>query len=190
MPRATAFHRADVKRRKALYELSLEPDVIDKIKAILKFEGVAVADVEQLVTKIEQTFRTYNVTMLADYQENPARIVAALKQGLRLAEQMREWLSTLPESVRFDLKTPELETLPLRIKKRLAYWHEHKHAGRIAHGATALSLRQSLMSIVAEDIRDKHKRDRAVADILTPAAIKFPNEKKNRGRFTGTKRPK
>jgi len=195
MPRATAFHRADVKRRQALYELSLKRDVIEKIKSALRFEGVAAANAEQLVSEIEQAFRTYNVTMLADYQENPARIITALKRGLRVAErqleeQMQDWLKTLPESLRLELKTTGLETLPIRIKDRLAYWQAHKRAGRIGHGATALSLRQSLMSILAKDIRNQHKRDRAVATVLTAVGIEFPNEKKNRGRFTGTKRPK
>jgi hypothetical protein len=191
VPRAKPFTRADVKSREALYEaISLDPAVIEKIKAILKFEGVAAANGERLVSEIEQAIRTYKLTARADYQESPAHIVAALKPGLPLAKRLREWLNTLPQWLRFDLKFPELEELLVRIKAQSDYWQAKVRAGPIGHGPAALSLRQSLCIILAKDIKNERKMRRAMADILKAAGIKFPDEKKNPRRFTGTARPK
>jgi hypothetical protein len=191
LPRAKPFSRADVESRKVLYKaFSLDPAVIEKIKAILKFEGVAAANVERLVSEIGQAIRTYKATGHANRQESPARIVAALKPGLPLAKGLRVWLSTLPPWLRFDLKIPELEELFDRIKKLSDDWQRKARAGPVGHGYAALSLRDSLRSILANDIKNEPERRRAVANILRAEGIRFPDEKKNRRKFTGVGRPK
>ena len=195
MPRAKPFTRADVKSRDALYKaISLDPAIIEKIKAILKSEALGAANVARLVSEIEQAIRTYRLTELADYQEGPAHIVAALNPGLPVAKQLRIWLDTLPQAVRMSLKVPAVESqlneLIARIDERVEHWQAKVRAGPIGHRAAGLSLRQSLCAILAKDIDNERKKRRAMANILRAAGIKFPDEKKNRRKFTGMRRPK
>jgi hypothetical protein len=185
MPRAQPFTRTDLDARAREKANTLDPDLIEKIKLILKSDNATAANVERLASEVAQTIQTYNLTVLADHQESPARIVAALKPGLPLAKGLREWLEMLPQSVRFELKTPEAEALFGRIKEQLAKWQAKVRAGPIGRGA-ARNIRQSLSSILAKDIANERKRRKIAAHILAEASIDFPNEKKNRKKFIGS----
>lgn len=131
MPRAQPFTRTDLDARAREKANTLDPDLIEKIKLILKSDNATAANVERLASEVAQTIQTYNLTVLADHQESPARIVAALKPGLPLAKGLREWLEMLRQSVRFELKTPEAEALFGRIKEQLAKWQAKVRAGPI-----------------------------------------------------------
>ena len=185
MPRAKAFTRSHVKARA---QVSLDLKVIDQIKTTLKSAGIEPAKLEQVACRIVLAIQTYKLRVLAESQESPARMVAALKPGLQPAKQLRQWLDTLPQSLHFDLKVSGMEGLRARIEERLKYWEAKVRAHRPAgKGAAGLDLRQNLDSLLADHIGNEHKRRQAVADILAAASIKFPSEQKNRKKFTGRK---
>jgi hypothetical protein len=187
MPRAKAFTRSDVKARA---QVTLDPDLIRKIEKNLEHAGIKPPKLNRVACEIEQAIRTHKLRICADDQERPARIVAILKPGLRLTKERRQqWLDKLPQSLRLDLGVPGPEGLTARIKKRLDYWQAKVRPQRpFGKGQARLDLRQTLLDFLAGHIDNEHKRRQPVADILTEAGVKFPNEKKNRGKFTGIRR--
>jgi hypothetical protein len=183
MPRAKAFTRSHVGARA---QVGLDPKVIDKTKTTLRSAGIEPEQMERVVCRLVQAIQAYKLRVLADSQESPARIVAALRPGLQPAKRLSKWLGTLPQSLRFDLKVPGMEGLPDRIEELVKYWgakvRAHRPAGEAAAG---FDLRKMLDGSLADHIDNERKRRRVVADILRDASIKFPNEKKNRKKFTG-----
>jgi hypothetical protein len=161
----------------------------------------------KLKRQLISTMRHYRQGILADEQERPARIVAALKPGLKPAENLSTWLNSLPVGVLIELRAgniqTSLEALIPRIKNRVAYWQRRVAAHRpTGEDARNRELRWSLTYIItahwpdAPDATDQQKRTnqrerhRWVAFACREIGAKYPNEKKNRRRFIGEHKPR
>ena len=151
----------------------------------------------------------YLATVIANKQERPARKVASLKQGAARAKKLLEWLKSLPPSLRLELRAEGIEgllndlavlldALGSNAKKQSAYWQGHVESHRPTGAANAsLSLRQSLMDLVTrfspgdpsdsdrQKRKNRHNWDRWVATAAKAIGARYPDEKKNRRRFTG-----
>jgi hypothetical protein len=160
----------------------------------------------KLKRQLISTIRHYRQRVLADKQERPARIVAALKPGLKPARDLLAWLNSLPVSVLIELRAggiqTSLEVLIPRIKSRAAYWQRHVAAHRpTGEDARNRELRWSLIDIITAHWPDapdatnqqkrtnKRERHRWVAFACSEIGAKYPNEKKNRRRFIGEHKP-
>jgi hypothetical protein len=164
--------------------------------------GVSEAAREVAERQVRQAIQACNARLIADSQERPAKIVAALKPGLKSANELRKWLDSLPQGVRLELRVGGLEDLLVelleRIENRMGYWRKHVDAHRPAgEGDARLFLRRCLIEILQEHLPDRldatndqkraneRRRLLRVAKALADAAIKFPNQRKNRKKFTG-----
>jgi hypothetical protein len=214
--RAKAINRSGVERRPE--EFQVDPELIKKLvqkAAALTLLGITFSDRAERVRRLEDgiaaerfkdelisTIQHYRQRALADNQERPARMAAALKPGLKLARELLEWLNSLPMGVLIELQAggikTSLEAFIPRTENRVAYWQRHVAANRPAgKGAASLDLRKSLTDIITAHQPDppnatgeqkrynEQKRDRWVAFACTQVGARFPNEKKNRGRFRG-----
>jgi hypothetical protein len=151
--------------------------------------GMPEADAKEVERQVVWAFKAYNAQLTVETQERPAKIVAVLRRGLRPTKELLKWLDSLSSSVRLPLQMGDLEyqlaELHKRIKKRVEYERGHTTAGRPKSSAP-VSLRQKLLSIVADTNRVAERTSRAlVAAALADAGLEFPKEKKNRNRFTG-----
>jgi hypothetical protein len=216
MPRARAFTRADVERRARKIKIGpkgtkkqprrivqageIAPGFTERLAAFATGK-VPEASRQRFQEEITEAIKVYRARRIADQQENPARIIAALKPGKRAARVMLKWLRSLPQSVRLPLRKGATETwLTEWIASIDASLTDLQKKRRHRGGNAGIDLRRNLIAICAEHLPDAHdatdpqrqakakKRERLVADILSFAAIKFPNEKKNRKRFTGANR--
>jgi hypothetical protein len=164
---------------------------------------------EQLAHELEYAIKAYRAKVMAFKQERPAKIVATLKKGLKWTKKLSEWLAQLPASVRLELiaggveGTLEdlailLEALASNTKSRIARREKHIRAHRPAgEGAASLSLRRSLIDLIARYCPDastsngrqkrvgERKRRSWVALAVERIGARYPNEKNERGRFTG-----
>jgi hypothetical protein len=191
MPRADPFSRADVEQRSKASEIA--PALI--MKLVLK-AAAKKRPKPELIRQLISTIRYYRQRVLADEQERPARIVAALKPGLKPARELLAWLNSLPVGVLIELRAGALlSTLP-RIENRIAYWQRrvavHRPAGEDARNR---ELRRSLTDIITAhwpdepDATDRQKRTnererrRWVAFACREIGARYPYEKKNRRRF-------
>src|SRR5262249_14927540 len=178
----------------------VNPALIDKL---VRRVGVADrAQQEQLRYKLRCTIPAYRARILAGQEERPARQVAALNPGLKLARDGLAWLDSLPMGVLTgsqagDTKTC-LEALVARIENRVAYWQRHVKTHRPAgEGAVGLDLRRSLTAIITAhwpdppDATEQQKRFKEqrrrdwVAFACDEIDAKYPHQKKHRRRFVG-----
>jgi hypothetical protein len=198
MPRAGRFSRSDVEQRPE----AVQDDPV-LIERLVQEAGIAdPAERECCQHELAWTIRHYRERVLADEQERPARIVAALKPGLKPAGSLSAWLNSLPVGVLIELRAgniqTSLEALIPRIENRVAYWQRRVAAHRPAgEGARNRELRRSLTDIITAhwpdppDATDRQKRinrlkrDRWVAFACREIGARYPNEKKNRRRFIG-----
>jgi hypothetical protein len=205
VPRAKRFSRFHVEQR--WNELQVDPVLIETL-----VQKAAVADQaqkERFEYKLNWTIRAYRARVLADKQERPAQIVAALKPGLKPATSLLGWLNLLPQNVRLDLRAGGMESLlrdlasvtealMSRTKNRVAYWQGHVEAHRPAgEGSASLDLRRSLTEIIATHSPDapaatdrqkranERKRRSWVAFAANKIGARYPHEKTHRRRFTG-----
>jgi hypothetical protein len=196
MPRATPFSHLEAQQRSQ--ERLVAPALIEKL---VEIAGAASKDTkEKLRYKLDCTIRAYRARRLGDKQESPARIVAALKPGVKAAKELRAWLDSLPVGVLIELQAGGLEEHLHRIINRANYWQRHVEAGRpTGEDAANLDLRWSLKDIYSEHCRlslRRHKnpkeRKRHLDDLVARASkmigARYPNERKHRGRFTGQKK--
>src|SRR5262249_47122832 len=150
MPRAKPFSRLDVEQRSKKTEVN--PALIDKLVRRVGVSGRA--QKEKPRYKVRWTIPAYRARILAGQEERPARQVAALNPGLKLARDGLAWLDSLPMGVLTgsqagDTKTC-LEALVARIENRVAYWQRHVKTHRPAgEGAVGLGLRRALTAIHA-----------------------------------------
>jgi hypothetical protein len=203
MPRAKAFSRSKVEQRwpKDPKEPPVDPALIEKLVALTGvIDPVERAQVE---SKLSCTIKLNRDRVLADQQERPAQIVAALKPVLRSARDLSARLNSLPVGLRLELQAgglgEQLEALISKADDRLAYWRQHVAAHRpTGEGATSLDLRQSLTDIFAAHCLGLPPEDRAkerkLRDLVAYACqemdVRFPDETKHRRRFMGEqKRP-
>jgi hypothetical protein len=167
----------------------IDPALITKL--ILKAPVADKAEEKCLAPKLIWTIRHYRARVLADKQERPARIAAALKPGLKPARDLLRWLNSLPPGLRFELQAGGmeelLEALISKTKHRLAYWQRHVETHRPSgKGAASLDLRRSLIDIIAaHSSADERKQRNWVAFACGEIGARYPLEKKNRQRFTG-----
>jgi hypothetical protein len=196
MPRAKPINRSEVERREK--ETLVDPELIEKLADLA---GAASKDTkEKLRYKLNCTVSAFFARRLADKQESPARIVAALKPGLNPARKLLAWLKSLPVSVLIELQAGGLEAFVHRLEKQAAYWQRHVEAHRpTGEDAASLALRWFLKDIYNEHCLSlRHKknpkeRKRHLDDLVARASkmigARYPNERKNRGRFTGEQKP-
>jgi hypothetical protein len=197
MPRADRFSRSDVEQRPKASEI--DPALITKL--VLKAAEKKRPE-RELIQQLISTIRHYRQRGLADKQERAARIVAALKPGLKPARNLSTWLNSLPVGLLIELQAggirTSLEALVSRIEHRAAYWQRRVAAHRpTGEDARNRDLRWSLTDIITEhwpdapDATDRQKRTnkrerhRWVAFACREIGANYPNEKKNRRRFIG-----
>jgi hypothetical protein len=192
MPRAGRFSRSDVEQRPE----AVQDDPV-LIERLVQKAGIAdPAERERCQHELTWTIRHYRERVLADKQERPARIVAALRPGLKPARDLLTWLKSLPFGLRSELQAggmeKSLEGLVSKTNHRLAYWQRHVEAHRPSgEGAARLDLRQSLIAIIAAHSSVNERKQRNwVAFACGEIDAKYPNEKKNRRRFIGEHKPK
>jgi len=202
MSRATPFNRLDVERRSN--ETLVEPALIERL---VKAARITDRDERgQFEYKLNCTIQAYRARVLADKQERPAKIVAALEPGLKSAKECLAWFDALPVGVLSaqqagDIRT-SLDAIISTIENRLVYWQQHVAANRPAgEGAASLDLRRSLTDIITAhwpDVPDAtqqqkrfNERERRgwVAFACSEIGAKYPDEKKNRRRFIGERKP-
>jgi hypothetical protein len=203
MARAKAFSRLEVERREKEAEVEkaeVDPAVIDKL---VRRVGVTdKAKLEQLRYKLRCTIEAYRARVRADKQEHPARMVAALKPGLKTAKDLLEWLNSLPVGVLTALQAgsiqTSLEAIIPTIENRVDYWPRHVAAHRPdGAGDASLDLRRSLTDIITahrpdppnateQQKRFKEQRRRDwVAFACHEIGARFPHQKKRRRQFIG-----
>jgi hypothetical protein len=192
VPRAKPFTQSDVDLRGTKLCTAPIKRLVDRIKE-KKPQGF---DTEKLSAQISASLAAYDAYLVVTDQERPANIIAALSGGEKLAIELRNWLRSLPQSVRFQLKMPNAESVLLElwgyIDVQKDYWRRHVIARRPNENERRLALRQNLLAIVAEHLPNAPELEQRhlVADLLTERGIPFPAEKKNRRRFTGRSRQK
>ena len=191
MPRATPFSRLEVQQRSQ--ERLVNPALIEKL---VEIAGAASKDTkEKLRCKLSCAVSAFFARRLADKQESPARIVAALKPGVKAVKNLLAWLDSLPVGVLIELQAGGLEEHLHRIINRANYWQRHVEAHRpTGEGAANLVLRWSLKDTYNEhclSLRHKNAKERKqhLDDLVARASkmigARYPNERKHRGRFTG-----
>jgi hypothetical protein len=81
-----------------------------------------------------------------------------------------------------------LEALISKTNDRLAYWRRHVEAHRpTGEGTRSLDLRRSLLDIIAKySSANERRRRNWAAFACRELGARYPDEKKNRGRFTGS----
>jgi hypothetical protein len=192
MSRAKAISRSEVQQRSQ--GRLVDPALIEEL---VEIAGAASKDTkEKLRYKLNCTVSAFFARRLADKQESPARIAAALKPGLNPARKLLAWLKSLPVSVLIELQAGGLESFVHRLEKQAVYWQRHRPTGE---DAASLALRWSLKDIYNEHCLSlRHKknpkeRKRHLDDLVARASkmigARYPNERKNRGRFTGEQKP-
>jgi hypothetical protein len=190
MPRAKAINRSEVERRPK--ETLVDPKLIQKL---VDLAGAASPESRaELGYKLKSTVSAYRARRLADKQESPARMVAALKPGLKLSKDLLAWLKSLPVGILIELQAGCLEEYLYRIIDRANYWQQHVKAHRPdGEDAASLDLRRSLKDIFTAHCPDLllegRAKERKLRDLVAYACqeigARFPDEKKNRQRFTG-----
>ena len=83
-----------------------------------------------------------------------------------------------------DNVEPQLAELAGRVERELAKLRRPSTPNRLANPASD-QLREGLLELFAPFTPDDAELDRRVAEVLQLLCIRFPNEKKNRGRFRG-----
>jgi hypothetical protein len=188
VPRAKRFNRSEVDLRPK--KLQVDPVLIETLiqKAVITDQ----AQRKDFEYELTCAITSYRGRVLADSEERPARIVAALKPGLKPATSVLKWLNSLPQSVRHELRAGGieglLEALISRTKNRVAHWQAHVAAHRpVGQGAASSDLLQSLTQIIATHRPDMPERYQLtwIAFAARKIGARFPDEKKNRRRFTG-----
>jgi hypothetical protein len=204
VPRATPFTHSDVQNRsETRWAPSLAQEEAERdariIDALARKASIPETTRERFCCEVREAIWLYREKVLAQRQERPARIVAALRQGLSRTKKLSEWLKSLSQGVRLELHAGNaerllgdlanlLEALSTNIKGRSAYWRKHVETNRPAgQGSASLALRQSLMHFVTKHSPETSQRQirSCVAYALNAIGAKYPNEKKNRQRFTG-----
>jgi hypothetical protein len=191
MPRATPFSHLEVQQRSQ--ERLVDPALIEKL---VEIAGAASKGTkEKLRYKLNCTVSAFLARRLGDKQESPARIVAALKPGLKPATKLLAWLKSLPVGVLIELQAGGLEEHLHRIINRADYWQRHVEAHRpTGEDAASLVLRWSLLDIYNEHCLSLHhkkpkEQKRHLDDLVARASkmigARFPNVRKHRGRFRG-----
>ena len=215
MPRAEQYTRSDVEKRKP--EGRVDPVLVETLvgklpipKSVQSDPAKAALWKEGFIYQLHQLLWHYRVSVLAHRQELPARMVASLNQGLVRGKKLRDWLNSVPDGLRFELRAGGLEgflddfavlvdELVSHAEARSAYWQGHVEPNRpVGEGEMGRWLRQWLAEIIAThwpdspDVTAKGKRvndgkrRRWVADAARLIGARYPDEKKNPGRFAGT----
>jgi hypothetical protein len=199
MPRAKAFNRSEVERRSKVIGPSprvLTSSLVDStlIEKLVDLAGVGSRDSKAaLKHKLAYTIEAYRARVLANQQESPARILAALKPGVKPVRKLLAWLKLLPAGVLIELQAGGLEEHLQRIIDRANYWRRRAETHRPAGEADAgLALRRSLIDIFTAHCPDvpEQKRRGWVAFACRELGAPYPNEKKYRQRFRGEHRQK
>lgn len=150
------------------------------------------AERAQVKRKLHGAIAAYRARVLGDKQESPARILAALKPGVKLARQLLAWMDTLSAGMLIELQAGGIKEFCERVINCEAYWQQHAGAGPVGAAGASLALRRALSDIITShrpDIPEVNRR-KWVADACIKIDADFPNEKKNRRRFVGEqKRP-
>jgi hypothetical protein len=154
VPRAKPFTRSDVKQRSK--STRVDRNLIDRLT---QKASLIVSANESFAYQLRQAIWAYRAKTLANKQEHPAKIVAALKVGLKHSQNLSEWLNSLPSGVRLELRAGGIEgllddlavllaTLTAKIKAQASYWQSHVKTHRPAgEGEASLCLRWSLTEI-------------------------------------------
>jgi hypothetical protein len=194
MPRATPIARSEIHERWKTRQV--DPCLIAELAQRAKVPDAAR---ERFSKSLRCAIWVYRVRVLANSQERPARIVAALRRGRGRTKRLLEWLKSIPDGLRLELRQGDIEeliddlavlldALSSNIEERSVYSQNHVWKHRPAGGADAgLCLRQSLIVLMDEVHPDVSERTRRawVAGAVKLVGAKYPNEKKNRARFTG-----
>jgi hypothetical protein len=194
MSRSKAISRWEVEQRRKENEADRE-----LIQKLVDLAGVASRESKaEFKHKLTTTIEAYRARVLADQQERPARIMAALEPVLQSARDLLARLVSLPTGLRIELQAggveEQLEAMISKADDRLVYWRQHVAANRpTGEGAASLDLRRSLTDIFAAHCLDVPPEDRAkerklrdfVAYACQEIGARFPDETKNRRRFTG-----
>lgn len=204
MTRSSPFTQAEVQQRSVTKR---DPDFAQEeaecdaglIQDLMRKASVPETVRERFCCEVRQAIWTYRVRVLADKQERSARTVTALRRGLGLTKKLSGWLQALPRGVRLGLREGGVEkrlddlavlldALSSNTENRVAYYQGHVEVHRPTGEADAsLSLRRSLSDIFTRHSPNQREpyRRRLVAKALKSIGARYPDEKKNRGRFTG-----
>lgn len=192
MPRARPFTQAEVHERAKTDELRKFNDALtpEQFAQFMTLGGIPEDARTVCLSEINELFRYHEVHELAIAQEHPARKVTALKRLERPAKELLTVLESLPQGLRLELRTGDLEEFPDRLRDRIAYWSSHVKTHRPSDSTAArLRLFQHIESIAIKFSPDhlgkEPRRRRWVAHVLRALGIVVPNEKKNRARVTG-----
>jgi hypothetical protein len=163
VPRANPFTRSDTEKRRieARVDPSLVKVLTDEAPIVVK-KGYPTLEVakERFAFELVSTIWAYRARVIGNKQERPARIVATLKQGAGRTKKLLEWLKSLPQSVRFELRAEGIEdllndqavlldALYSNARSRSAYWQDRVETHRpTGAGDASLTLRQSLMDLI------------------------------------------
>jgi len=204
MPKAKPVSRSDVERRSKEPQEELQVCELALINKLVRRAGVTdQAETAKFKESLDCTIREYRLRVLvAEKQERPAQIVAALKPGVKAAKELLSWLDSLPVSVLIELQAGGVKEFCERVINREAYWQGHVNAHRPAgEGDASLALRRTLTAIItahrpdppnatAEQKRFKEQRLRDwVAFACREIGAKYPHHKKHRRRFIGEHEP-
>jgi hypothetical protein len=189
MAKAKALYRSEVERRPQ--ETEVKSALIEKIA---KRAGITDQAVKQ---KLTYTIQAYRARALADQQERPARMVAAIEPVLQSARDAAAQLNALPAGVLTGQQQGSIQTFlkgAIRaLTERAGYWRKHIAAHRpLGEEAASLALRLSLIDICTTHFPDvpEWKIRQRVAWICHEIGAPCPNEKNDRKRFMGEHKPK
>jgi hypothetical protein len=147
------------------------------IEQLVELAGACSEDAKaELSYKLTCTVSAFRAQRLADKQESPARIVAALEPGAKAAKELLEWLASMPVGVLIELQAGGLDEHLVRIIDRTNYWQRHVEAHRPAGKAAAsLELQFFLRKIYAEHCLSlrylkAEERERRLRDLVAQAS--------------------
>jgi hypothetical protein len=164
MARAKPLSRSEVEQRSPDPALSLVDSAL--IERLVEIAGAASEDrKEELRHKLNCTVSAFFARRMGDKQESPARILAALKPGVKPARKLLAWLGTLPVGVLIELQAGGLEEHLRRIINRADYWQ--RYAAALQPAADAAS---SILQLSLKDIYNEH--------CLSLRRCKSPEERK------------
>jgi hypothetical protein len=193
MPRSHAFTKADIE-----FRANIAADVDATLIADLaKIAHIREADRQRFEGELGEILRGHALWMLAEKQEHPARMIAALRPGLGPANQTLRWLESLPCGCRLSLRAgnteSQLRELITGVEQELSRLQNLRAPNRLAGPARiGRWLRGSLLELFvrfANDSLPERSTRKLVADALVRMGVRFPDEKKNRAQFVGLVKP-
>jgi hypothetical protein len=162
--------------------------------------------------KLAAIITNYRISRIADAEEHPGRIVAALKPGPRRARKLLDWLTNLPLPER-QMVEPEfawlarghgslkkaLELLIANAEGLIAAYRKHVRDGRPVEDADQ-SVRLFLIKLIEKHAPNpdgaaereratlERKRRAWTAHALKSIGARFPHEKREKRRFVAARR--